>query len=62
MFVDATRTGGATVAASYSPRIRPGVPVSFPVPWDELDTLVPGDQTIRTALDRLGGRAIRGPS
>jgi DNA ligase D len=54
VFVDATRTGGATVAAAYSPRIRPGVPVSFPVPWDELDTLVPDEQTIRTALDRLG--------
>ena len=54
VFVDATRTGGATVAAVYSPRARPGVPVSFPVPWEELDGLVPGEQTIRTALDRLG--------
>ena len=31
VFVDATRAGGATVAAAYSPRLRPGVPVSFPV-------------------------------
>ena len=31
VFVDATRTGGATVVAAYSPRARPGVPVSFPV-------------------------------
>jgi DNA ligase D-like protein (predicted polymerase) len=54
VFVDATRTGGATVVAAYSPRARPGVPVSFPVPWDELDALVPGEQTIRTALRRLG--------
>ena len=30
VFVDATRTGGATVVAAYSPRARPGVPVSFP--------------------------------
>ena len=23
--------------AAYSPRVRPGVPVSFPVAWDDLD-------------------------
>ncbi|MEY2431641.1 MAG: bifunctional non-ous end joining protein LigD, partial [Acidimicrobiaceae bacterium] len=37
VFVDTTRSGGATVIAAYSPRARPGVPVSFPVSWDELD-------------------------
>ena len=37
VFLDSTRSGGATVVAAYSPRIRPGVPVSFPVAWDELD-------------------------
>ena len=31
VFVDSTRAGGATVVAAYSPRARPGVPVSFPV-------------------------------
>jgi DNA ligase D len=56
VFVDATRVGGATVAAAYSPRVRPGVPVSFPVGWDELDAVAPSDFTIRTALDRLGDR------
>jgi DNA ligase D len=54
VFVDSTRAGGATVIAAYSPRVRPGVPVSFPVGWDDLDDITPGDFTIHTALDRLG--------
>jgi DNA ligase D len=54
VFVDATRVGGATVVAAYSPRIRPGVPVSFPLGWDELDGAAPSDFTVRTALARLG--------
>ncbi len=49
VFLDSTRSAGATIAAAYSPRIRPGVPVSFPVTWDELDHVVPGELTIRTA-------------
>jgi bifunctional non-homologous end joining protein LigD len=56
VFVDATRTGGATVVAAYSPRARPGVPVSFPVSWDELDAVRPADFTILTAVERLGDR------
>ncbi|MGD9998563.1 MAG: DNA polymerase domain-containing protein [Ilumatobacteraceae bacterium] len=56
IFLDATRTGGATVVAAYSPRVRPGVPVSFPVAWDDLDAVSPHDFTITTALDRLGDR------
>ncbi len=56
VFVDATRTGGATLVAAYSPRIRPGTPVSFPVSWDELDRVTPTDFTIHTvpALVRGG--------
>jgi DNA ligase D len=54
VFVDATRVGGATVVAAYSPRIRPGVPVSFPIPWDDLDRITPTDFTIHTALRLLG--------
>jgi bifunctional non-homologous end joining protein LigD len=56
VFVDSTRAGGATVVAAYSPRIRPGAPVSFPVTWDDLDAVAPADFTIRTALQHLDGR------
>jgi DNA ligase D-like protein (predicted polymerase) len=56
VFVDSTRVGGATVVSAYSPRVRPGVPVSFPLAWDDLDAVVPGDFTLHTALDRLGDR------
>jgi DNA ligase D len=56
VFVDATRVGGATVISAYSPRVRPGVPVSFPVDWEDLDAITPADFTIHTALERLGKR------
>ncbi len=56
VFVDATRVGGATVVAAYSPRVRPGVPVSFPLAWDELDDVAPSDLTINTALGNLESR------
>ena len=56
VFVDATRAGGATVVAAYSPRVRSGAPVSMPVPWDDLDRVAPGDFTIRNALTHLDGR------
>jgi DNA ligase D len=56
VFVDSTRVGGATVVSAYSPRVRPGVPVSFPLAWDELDAIAPSDFTIHTAVERLGGR------
>jgi bifunctional non-homologous end joining protein LigD len=56
VFVDATRVGGATVIAAYSPRVRPGVPVSFPIGWDDLEAISPADFTIHTAPGQLGGR------
>lgn len=56
VFVDSTRVGGGTVAAAYSPRLRPGVPVSFPVRWDDLDDITPADFTVHTALGLLGDR------
>jgi DNA ligase D-like protein (predicted polymerase) len=56
VFVDSTRAGGATVAAAYSPRLRPGTPVSFPLDWSDLDRVTPGDFTVHTALDAMAGR------
>jgi bifunctional non-homologous end joining protein LigD len=53
VFIDSTRAGGATVVAAYSPRVRPGVPVSFPVPWDDLDDIRPADFTVHTAVAQL---------
>jgi bifunctional non-homologous end joining protein LigD len=55
VFLDATRSGGATVAAAYSPRVRPGVPVSFPVAWDDLGDVTPADFTVHSALRLLSG-------
>lgn len=55
VFLDSTRSIGATVVAAYSPRLRPGTPVSFPLSWDELDQVTPGEFTVRTAVDRLAG-------
>ncbi len=49
VFLDSTRSGGATVVAAYSPRIRPGAPVSYPVAWEDLDQVTPADFTVRSA-------------
>ncbi len=56
VFVDATRVGGATVVSAYSPRVRPGTPVSFPIDWSDLDSVAPADFTIHTALGHLEDR------
>ncbi len=55
VFLDSTRSGGATVVAAYSPRARPGVPVSFPVSWDDLDRIRPSDFTLASAVAQLDG-------
>jgi bifunctional non-homologous end joining protein LigD len=55
VFLDATRAGGATVVAAYSPRARPGTPVSFPVGWEQLADVHPADFTIKTAVGQLRG-------
>lgn len=57
VFLDSTRAGGATVVAAYSPRVRPGVPVSFPVAWDQLDSIAPADFTVHNAARLLAGGA-----
>ncbi|MEA2503864.1 MAG: bifunctional non-ous end joining protein LigD [Actinomycetota bacterium] len=53
VFIDSTRAGGATVVSAYSPRVRPRVPVSFPVAWEELDRVTPGDFTLHTAASLI---------
>jgi bifunctional non-homologous end joining protein LigD len=49
VFVDSTRSGQATIVAAYSPRIRPGLPVSAPVGWGALGGVQPEDFTVRAA-------------
>jgi DNA ligase D len=56
VFIDATRVGGASVVAAYSPRVRPGTPVSFPIGWDDVDVVRPDQFTVHTALGLLGDR------
>jgi bifunctional non-homologous end joining protein LigD len=55
VFLDSTRAGGATVVAAYSPRLRPGLPVSFPLGWDELESVTPRDFTVHNAAGLLAG-------
>ncbi len=54
VFLDSTRSGGATVVAAYSPRVRPGATVSFPLRWSELADADPHDFTLRTVPKLLG--------
>ncbi len=55
VFLDSTRAGGATVVTAYSPRVRPGTTVSFPVAWADLDDVVPADFTVRSAPALVAG-------
>lgn len=47
---------GKTLCAAYSPRPLPGAPVSMPISWAELDTVRPGDWTLRTVPLRLASQ------
>jgi len=49
VFIDSTRSGGTSVVAAYSPRVRPGATVSFPVPWEDLESVAPADFTVHNA-------------
>ena len=56
VFLDSTRSGGATVVAAYSPRVRPGATVSYPVGWDDLPQSTPADFTVHTVPGLVGDR------
>lgn len=55
VFIDYLRNGfGATTVTAWSVRSRPGLGVSVPITWDELDTLTASDQwTLRNIDPRL---------
>jgi bifunctional non-homologous end joining protein LigD len=55
IFVDYLRNShGATTAAAYSARSRPGLGVSMPISWDDLAALKSSDQwTVRAAREYL---------
>ena len=58
IFIDYLRNGrGATTAAAFSARARPGLGVSMPVHWDQLQSLMGGAHwTITTAPGYVLGR------
>jgi bifunctional non-homologous end joining protein LigD len=60
IFVDYLRNNhGATTAAAYSARSRPGLGVSMPIAWDDLTALKRSDQwTVRTAREHLSFQSI----
>jgi bifunctional non-homologous end joining protein LigD len=56
IFVDIGRNRpGATVAAAYTVRARPGAPVSAPCTWEEIERRTAGPRTftLRTMAERL---------
>ncbi len=54
IFLDVNQNARAkNVAAIFSPRAKPGAPVSVPARWDELESLYPTDFTVLTAPERF---------
>jgi len=55
IYIDYLRNGyGATTVSAWSARARPGLGVSVPVGWDELDSLTSGAHwTVSSVADRL---------
>jgi bifunctional non-homologous end joining protein LigD len=60
IFVDWLRNNhGATTAAAFSARARPGLGVSMPLPWDALPSLKRSDQwSVRTAREHLSFQSV----
>jgi bifunctional non-homologous end joining protein LigD len=61
VMLDPSRNGGSgsTIVAPYSPRTRPGAPVSFPVVPEELGSIEPDRFTVRTVPEHLDGPGPR---
>ena len=54
VFFDANQNARIkNLAAAYSPRAKPGAPVSMPLRWDELGRVYPTDFTILNAHQRV---------
>ena len=54
IYVDWQRnTRGATSVAPYSVRMRPGMPVSMPIAWNELSKIAPNGVSMEEAVRRL---------
>ncbi len=60
LFVDYLRNNhGATTAAAFSARSRPGLGVSMPIAWDDLASLKRSDQwSVRTAREHLSFESV----
>lgn len=59
VLIDVHRNGpGATIIAPFSPRARPGAPVSFPIACDQVSSVTPMDFNLRTVTKLLGSPAV----